>query len=331
MSMTHLVAVLALDHVYPFELGIPGRIFDAADAGYDTRVCSATGGPVTTNAGFSITSEHGPDLLERADTVIVPPIDPYRLSPTLARDVKAALDRVRPEARIASICTGGFFLAAAGLLEGRRATTHWECAPLFRSWFPEVELQENVLFVHDGRIHTSAGAAAGIDLCLDLVRRDHGGRVANAAARRCVVAPFREGGQAQFIDRPVPEIQDASTSPTRDWALAHLDTQLTVADLARHARVSDRTLERRFVEETGLAPRRWLTIQRVQRARELLEETDLPVEQIAAAVGYATVASLRHHLTRHLGAAPAAYRRAFHPDAPASSPKESTDHVHVDR
>lgn len=215
-------------------------------------------------------------------------------------------------ARIASICTGGFTLAAAGLLDGRVATTHWECAPLFRSWYPDVRLEENVLFVRDGRVHTSAGAAAGLDLCLDLVRADHGARVANAAARRCVVPAFREGGQAQFIDRPVPPSADASTAATREWALDHLATKLTVADLARHAHMSERTLVRRFTEETGLAPRRWLTRQRLNRARELLEETDLPVDEVAAAVGYATATSLRQHLTSQLGTVPSAYRRTFH-------------------
>lgn len=308
----HRVVVLAQEQVYPFELGIPARIFGAAGAGYEVRVCTPTGGPVTTNAGFSVTPSHGPEVIATADTFVVPPIDPWSLRRELAPEVRAALDLVPPEARIASICTGGFTLAASGLLDGRLATTHWECAPAFRSWYPAVRLEENVLFVRDGRVHTSAGAAAGLDLCLDLVRTDHGARVANAAARRCVVPAFREGGQAQYVDRPVPPSADASTAATREWALDNLAAKLTVASLARHAHMSERTLVRRFTEETGLAPRRWLTRQRLNRARELLEETDLPVEDVAAAVGYATATSLRQHLTSHLGTVPSAYRRTFH-------------------
>lgn len=312
-SGQHRVVVLAQDQVYPFELGIPSRVFGAAAEAYEVVVCTPTGGPVATNAGFSIVPDRGREAIASADTVIVAPVDPRSLRRDLDPDVAAALSLLRPGTRIASICTGGFTLAAAGLLQARRATTHWECAALFRSWYPEVELEDNVLFVHDDGIHTSAGAAAGIDLCLDLVRSDHGARVATAVARRCVVAPFREGGQAQFIDRPVPDPAGSTTAPTREWAMANLDVQLTVADLARHAHLSERTLERRFAEETGLAPRRWLTQQRLVRARELLETTDLPIEEVAATVGYATAASLRHHLSSRVGLLPAAYRRTFHP------------------
>jgi transcriptional regulator GlxA family with amidase domain len=199
------------------------------------------------------------------------------------------------------------------MLEGRRAATHWECSTLFQRWYPDVDLEENVLFVSDGRIHSSAGAAAGIDLCLDLIRTDHGARTASRAARRCVVAPFREGGQAQFIERPVPADSGMSTASTREWALENLGVQLTVADLAQHAHRSARTLERRFAEETGMAPRRWLTQQRLVRARELLETTELSIEEIATAVGYATATSLRNHLSSRIGLLPAAYRRTFHP------------------
>jgi len=303
--------VLAQEQAYPFELGIPSRVFLAAGDRYDVSICTATGAPVSTNAGFSITPDYGPDILASADTVIVTPADPYSLRREADPHVVAALARVRTDARIAAICTGGFVLAATGLLDGRRATTHWECAPLFREWYPQVALDENVLFVRDDRVHTSAGAAAGIDLCLDMVRADFGARVAGSAARRCVVAPFREGGQAQFIDRPVPDSPGSSTASLREWALRHLAQPLTVGDLARRANVSHRTLERRFLEEVGVSPRRWLTRQRLNRARELLEGTDLSIDEIAAAVGYATATSLRKHLVTHLGTLPSSYRRTF--------------------
>ncbi|KYH43658.1 GlxA family transcriptional regulator [Branchiibius sp. NY16-3462-2] len=312
MTAQHRVAVLAQDHVYPFELGIPARVFAAAEAGYEVLVCTPDGKPVVTNAGFRVTPDHGPEVLASADTVIVLPVDAYRLTRQLPPLVREALAMIPPGTRVVSICTGGFTLASAGLLTGRRVTTHWECAPLFRSWFPDVELQENVLFVHDGDIHTSAGAAAGIDLCLDLVRADHGARVASRAARRCVVSPFREGGQVQFIERPISDTRDTSTAPAREWALSHLNEKITVADLARLAHMSERTLVRRFTDETGVAPRRWLTLQRLARARELLEESELPIEVIATAVGYATATSLRNHLTAEVGLLPAAYRRTFH-------------------
>ncbi len=313
----HRVVVLAQEQAYAFELGIPSRIFGAVPEHYEVMLCTPHGGAVMTNAGFAVHPEHGPEMLATADTVVIPPIDPSAVRRELSPAVRDALALVRDDARIASICTGSFTLAAAGLLDGRRATTHWESTPHFRRLYPHIELEEDALFVSDGRIHSSAGAASGIDLCLDLIRSDHGAKTANMAARRCVVAPFREGGQAQFINRPVPDDAGMSTTATREWALQHLEVQLTVADLARHAHLSERTLERRFTEETGMAPRRWLTQQRLERARELLETTDLPIEEIATAVGYATATSLRNHLSSRIGVLPAAYRRTFHP-TPAS-------------
>jgi transcriptional regulator GlxA family with amidase domain len=319
---THRVVVLAQDMAYPFELGIPSRVFAAADAAYEVVLCTPHDGPVITNAGFSVVPDAGVDSIDTADTVIVAPVDAYSLQRRLSPEASAAIARIPDAARIASICTGGFTLAAAGLLDGRRATTHWECAPLFRAWYPHVDLEENVLFVADRRVHTSAGAAAGIDLCLDLVRSDHGAAVANSAARRCVVPPFREGGQAQFIDRPIPDGPGTSTAATREWALRHLDRQLTIQELARHASVSERTLERRFVAETGFAPRQWLTRQRLDRARDLLETTDRTIDEIAALVGYASATSLRAHLARRFGVGPGAYRRAFHPTGTTAPPKK---------
>ncbi|MET7312671.1 GlxA family transcriptional regulator [Streptomyces sp. NPDC005134] len=310
-SQPHRVAVLALDGAYPFELGIPARILGAADGHYEIVLASVDGRPVATNAGFSVTPQHGPDVLEWADTVIVAPVDPLRLTRELPKEVCAALARIKPGTRIASICTGGFVLAAAGLLDGRPVTTHWECAPLFRKWFPHIRLDEGVLFVDDGDLLTSAGAASGVDLCLHLIRTDHGAELANRAARRCVVPPFRDGGQAQYIERPIPDDPGTSTSATRQWALQRLNEPFTAPQLAQHAHMSLRTFARRFRDETGLPPRQWLIKQRLDRARHLLESSDMTVDQIAADVGFATAASLRQHLSAELGVSPLAYRRTF--------------------
>jgi transcriptional regulator GlxA family with amidase domain len=210
-----------------------------------------------------------------------------------------------------SICTGAFVLAAAGLLDDRPATTHWAYEEQFRAHFPRVKLDPDVLFVDDGDVLTSAGVAAGLDLCLHVVRNDHGSAVANRAARRCVVPPWRDGGQSQFIERPVPEVGDTSTAHTRAWALARLDQPLDLEQLARHAGLSVRTFTRRFREETGVSPGRWLAGQRVEHARRLLETTDLPIEAVAGRAGFGTAASLRQHLQATIGVAPAAYRRTF--------------------
>jgi len=212
---------------------------------------------------------------------------------------------------VMSICTGAFVLAAAGLLDDRPATTHWAHVERFRTRYPRVKLDPDVLFVDDGDILTSAGVAAGIDLCLHVIRRDHGSEVANRAARRCVVPPWRDGGQSQFIERPVPAAGDATTGPTRAWALDRLDQPLDLDTLAGHARMSLRTFTRRFREETGMSPGRWLVRQRVELARRLLEGTDLPIERVAAQAGFGTAASLRQHLHAAVGVAPAAYRRTF--------------------
>ncbi|MYS94599.1 MULTISPECIES: GlxA family transcriptional regulator [Streptomyces] len=305
------VVVLALDGVYPFELGIPSRILGAADGRYEVLTCSVDGGPVRTNADFGVTVEHGPEALATADTVVIAPVAPAHLADEVPGDVLAALALIRPGTRIVSICTGAFVLAAAGLLDGRRATTHWQVADHFRRMFPHVDLDPDVLFVDDHPILTSAGAASGVDVCLHLVRKDHGSRLANTVARRCVVPPFRDGGQAQYIEQPVPEQGAATTAATRAWALERLGEPLTLADLAGHARMSLRTFARRFHEEVGLSPGRWLIQQRVGRARHLLESSDLTVDQIAGRVGFATGASLRQHLNAAIGVTPQAYRRTF--------------------
>ncbi|MFE7899322.1 GlxA family transcriptional regulator [Streptomyces sp. NPDC057424] len=305
------VVVLALDGVYPFELGIPSRILGAADGRYEVLTCSVDGRPVHTNADFGVTVEHGPEALATAGTVVIAPVAPDRLTGEVSDEVLAALALIRPGARIVSICTGAFVLAAAGLLDGRRATTHWQVADHFRRLFPRVDLDPDVLFVDDHPFLTSAGAASGVDICLHLVRKDHGSHLANSVARRCVVPPFRDGGQAQYIEQPVPEQGAASTAATRAWALERLGEPLTLADLAGHARMSLRTFARRFHDEVGLSPGRWLIQQRVLRARHLLESSDLTVDQIAGRVGFATGASLRQHLNAAIGVSPQAYRRTF--------------------
>lgn len=305
------VVVLALDGVYPFELGMPSRILGAADGRYEVLTCTADGRPVRTEADFTVAVDHGPEILATAGTVVVAAVTPSRITAGLPAEVTAALALVPPTARLLSICTGAFVLAAAGLLDGRRATTHWQLTDVFRQMFPRVTLDPDVLFVHDGRILTSAGAASGVDVCLHLIREDHGSELANAVARRCVVPPFRDGGQAQYIEQPVPRTGAASTAATRAWALERLDEQLTLADLAAHAGMSLRTFARRFDDEVGLSPGRWLIQQRVTRARHLLESGDLPVDQIAGRVGFATGASLRRHLHAAIGVSPQAYRRTF--------------------
>ncbi|SFS37952.1 GlxA family transcriptional regulator [Saccharopolyspora flava] len=307
----HRVVVLALDGVYAFELGIPQRVFGSADDRYEIMTCTVDGAPVRSNADFMISVEHGPELLPTADTVIIPAFDVELISPEIPDPVMRALGMIRPGTRIVSICTGAFMLAAAGLLDGRPATTHWRLADDFRRMFPAVQLDPDVLFIEDGDVLTSAGAASGIDVCLHLVRSDHGSEVANQVARCCVVPPFRDGGQAQYIEQPVPDPGGQGTAATRAWALENLHRPLTVADLAEHARMSNRTFARRFRDEVGASPGRWLTHQRLARARQLLETTDLPIDQIAGQVGFATAASLRQHLHAAIGVAPLAYRRTF--------------------
>ena len=214
-----------------------------------------------------------------------------------------------------SICTGGYVLAAAGLLDGRPATTHWSSAEHFQRLFPSVKVDADVLFIDDGDVLTSAGVAAGIDLCLHIVRRDHGTAVANEVARRTVVPPHRDGGQAQYIQRPVPEAQMATTATARGWALRRLDEPIQLRDMAEQEAMSVRTFTRRFREEVGVSPGQWLTQQRVERARHLLESTDLSVDQVARDAGFRTAQSMRQHLQAVLGVAPTVYRRTFRAEA----------------
>jgi transcriptional regulator GlxA family with amidase domain len=317
-AMPHEVVVLALPHSMAFELGLPTTVLSGAvDAEgrplYRVRVATLDGGPIRTSAGFTVLPDHDAAVLATADTVVLPGVAFALAMPdgTLPADVVQALQAAAQRSRIVSICTGAFVLAAAGLLDGRRATTHWLYADRFRELYPQVDLDADVLFVDDGDVLTSAGNAAGIDLLLHLVRADHGSEVATRAARRSVVAAWRDGGQSQFIERPLPEPDGSGTADTRAWALTRLDAALTLEQLAAHASMSVRTFTRRFRQETGLSPQRWLVQQRVALARRLLESTDTPVERVATEAGFGTTASLRQHLHAAIGVAPLAYRRTF--------------------
>lgn len=316
----HRVVVLALDGVIPFELSIPVRIFGSArDADrsplYDVMTASLDGRLVRTDADFSVVVGHGPEALAGADTLVIPaargPITRACEEGHLPEQLAGALDVLPPGARLVSICTAAYVLGAAGRLDHRPATTHWRSADHFAHTFPLVRVDPNVLFVDDGDVLTSAGAAAGIDLALHIVRRDHGSDVANRVARACVVQPWRDGGQAQYIERPVPERSAATTGPTRAWAGDHLDRPLTVEELASHAGMSRRTFTRRFRDEVGTSPGQWLTGQRVELARHLLEATDLPVDHVATRAGFGSATSLRQHFGRVVGVAPITYRRRF--------------------
>jgi AraC family transcriptional regulator, transcriptional activator FtrA len=310
----HVVTVVVLPGAPIFELAVPCEVFgidrpELADPWYELRLCTVEPGPTRVAAGFSVDTEHGLEALADADTVIIPACkDVHASSPP------ALLDALREAhargARIAAICSGAFVLAAAGLLAGRRATTHWMHAPELSRRFPDVDLDPFVLYAQDGSIFTSAGTAAGLDLCIELVRQDHGAAVANMLARRIVVPPHRGGGQAQFVETPVPQAAD-SLAGVLDWALARLDQPLTLADLARAAHLSKRTLARRFEGAVGTTPMRWLLAQRVRRAQHLLEATDEPVERIAELAGFGSPANLRQHFSRATGVSPLSYRRTF--------------------
>lgn len=322
--MPHRVVVLALDGLLPFELGIPQRIFGLARASglpargpklYEVVTCSVRPpGPVRTDADFTITVEHGPEILATADTVVIPASyerGPVHTEGRLTDELVAAFAYIRPGTRMVSICTGSYVLAAAGYLDGRPATTHWSSADHFQELFPAVRVDPDVLFIDDGDVLTSAGVAAGIDLCLHIVRRDHGTAVANDVARRTVVPPHRDGGQAQYILRPVPDARFAGTTHARAWALGRLEHPILLRDMAQQESMSVRTFTRRFREEVGVSPVQWLTQQRVELARRLLESTDLSIDQVARDAGFGTPTSLRQHLQAALGVSPTVYRRTF--------------------
>ncbi|TPW76794.1 GlxA family transcriptional regulator [Schumannella sp. 10F1B-5-1] len=308
----HRVAVLVLDGAKPLDVGIPTQVFaNRTSMPYEVRVCGRAAGTVSGGDGLDYAVAHGLEVFDWADTIFVPGYRrPADADPPA--DIVAALGRAHERGRrIAAISTGAFALAAAGLLDGRRATTHWHYTTVLRERYPGIDVDEDVLFVDEGSVLTSAGAASGIDLCLHLVRRDHGVALANRVARRLVSAPHRSGGQAQYIERSVPERDADGFAATREWALRHLDEPLTLDDLARHAAVSARTFSRRFVDGTGYTPMQWVLRARVDAARELLESSDLPIGQVAARVGLGTDSGLRWHFQRILGVSPLAYRRMF--------------------
>ncbi|MGC5246924.1 GlxA family transcriptional regulator [Gordonia sp. DT219] len=314
----HRVAVLLVAPVVGFDATIPPLLFgnacdDAGRALYEVTTVAVDGHSVPTTTAYRIVAESGSEALAAADTVIVPGTteEHCRRSGTLTDRLRQVLSEIRPDARIVSICTGAFLVAAAGHLHGLRATTHWRYAGDFRRLFPDVDLDESVLYVDEGNVLTSAGLAAGIDLCLHIIRRDHGAAVANRVARHCVVPPWRDGGQGQFIERGVPDDTGSATAATQHWALAHLDEPLTVERLAAHAHLSTRTFIRRFGQETGMAPGSWLRDRRLDLARELLETTEASVDEIAERSGLGSGDNLRHHLRTELGITPSAYRKTF--------------------
>ncbi|MWA05565.1 helix-turn-helix domain-containing protein [Actinomadura sp. LD22] len=305
----HRIALLALDDVMPLDLAIPAQIFGSRpETSYETTVCGL-GTKVDTTGGFTVLPEADLERVRAADTVIVPGAEPPGRPPEAVLAVLAeAHERGK---RMVSICTGAFALAAAGVLDGVRATTHWQYIDDLERAFPAVSVERDVLYIDEGNVLTSAGVCCGIDLCLHIVRRDHGAAVANRVARGLVAAPHREGGQAQYVPAPVPAAGDASLSGTRAWALRRLGEPITLRELARHAGLSQRTLMRRFTEETGTTPLQWLLNARLGRARELLETTDQPVARVARECGLGTAANLRLHFRRALDTTPTAYRRTF--------------------
>jgi AraC family transcriptional activator FtrA len=313
MADSHRVVAVVLDGVLILDLAAPAQFFGHLGAPrYEFALAAAEPGPVRTSSGFKVMVDRGARTIAKADTVIVPGYNRTDRRPPDA--VLNALRRAAKNgARVMSICTGAFALAHAGLLDGRRATTHWDDAGSLAAQFPSVEVDPDVLFVDEGEVLTSAGVAAGLDLCLHVVRSDHGADVAAAFARRTVIAPHRDGGQAQFIELPTPPAIETSAdlTATRAWALERLNQPLDVATLAHHAMVSPRTFARRFRAETGTTPHRWLLGQRVLEARRLLESTDIPIEDVASACGFGSAASLRAHFREHVGTSPTAYRQTF--------------------
>ncbi|MFC9058597.1 GlxA family transcriptional regulator [Streptomyces sp. NPDC057074] len=313
MSLHRVVALLTPPQS-PFELACSFEVFGIAppDAPprYEFRVCAERPGLLATGAGYTMLIDEGLSALREADTVVVPGRQPP--DAPVSPDVVAALRAAhRRGARIAAICTGAFVLARAGLLDGRRATTHWRSAARFAASFPEVHVDPEVLFVDHGDVATSAGTGAGVDLCLHLVRSDHGAAYAAGIARRMVLPPHREGSQLQYAAQPAPARTDDSLAPLLEWATSRLGTRLTLDHFADRAGLSSRTLARRFAEQLGTSPGQWLLGQRLDAARILLEQTDLPVEAIASQVGLASAVNLRRRFRTQFGTTPGAYRRTF--------------------
>jgi transcriptional regulator GlxA family with amidase domain len=308
------VAAVVGNDVAVFELGVVSEVFGldrTADGlpAFDFAVCAIEPPPLRTSAGFLIDTPYRLDRLEIADLVAVPAWNPVDkpVPEVLCQALRRAVAR---GARVMSVCSGAFALAAAGLLDGRRATTHWRYTERLRACYPAVEVDANVLYVDDDPVLTSAGTAAGIDLCLHLVRKEFGAEVANALARRMVVPPHRDGGQAQYVERPVPGVRDG-LAPVLDWAREHLHEEQTVEGLARRANMSARSFARHFQAMVGTTPYRWLLDQRITAAQDLLERSRLPIEEVAARCGFTTAAAFRQQFARRVGTSPHRYREQF--------------------
>ncbi len=316
-SMLRNVAVVVLDGFTAFEFGVLCEVFgtDRTDDGlpaYDFSLVAGEPGPIRSEHGFTIAVPFNLEKLARADLIAVGAVSGQRLSrpfpePLLAA-LRAAADR---GARVLSVCTGAFVLGAAGLLDDRRCTTHWRHAGHLARLYPAAKIDPDVLYVDDGPVITSAGTAAGIDACLYLIRREQGSRVANAIARRMVVPPHRDGGQAQYVERPLPASECDTMQDVLDWLGGNLAEPVTVEQMAARAIMSPRTFARRFVAETGTTPQRWLTGQRILLAQQLLEETDDTVDEVAALAGFGNATALRHHFRVWRSTTPLAYRRVF--------------------
>lgn len=325
-----IVAVLAPDSVLGFEVMLPGMVFGAANTvsgeeHYDIRI-------VTIGGTAAAASEHGAvrlvtdwdlDSLADADTVVVPGQAEFRCEPS-AVVRHALLDAAARGARLASVCVGAFTLAATGLLDGQRATTHWEHAAELARRHPLVDVDASVLFIDNGAVLTSAGAAAGLDLCLHMVRRDLGAKVAADTARQIVMPPQRDGGQAQFIAHTDPDSPDSSLQPVLDWMQVNLHRPLTLDDIAAHGAISVRSLNRRFRAEIGTTPLQWLLRARVHRAQQLLETTHLSIDRIAEEAGFGAATTLRYHFARLTRTSPQAYRNSFHHSGRSSRLGERT-------
>ncbi|MDQ0014612.1 transcriptional regulator GlxA family with amidase domain [Variovorax boronicumulans] len=313
---TETIAVVAFDGISPFHLSVPCMVFgeDRTETGaprFRMRVCAPEPGPLQTNAGFELVVPHGLEAIRRAQIVVVPSWrdDGRPAPPALIRALQAAHRR---GATVVGLCLGAFVLAEAGLLDGRPATTHWNLAATFAKQYPKVSLQPEVLYVDDGDVLTSAGTAAGIDCCLHLLRVRYGAETANRAARRMVVAPHRQGGQAQYIQQPVPATAERDRlAPLLEWLGKHLDVPHELDNLARRALMSRRTFTRRFRESTGTTVGQWIQNQRLALAQRLLETTDHPVERVATGAGFGSAVSLRKHFTSAFKVSPTVYRRQF--------------------
>lgn len=317
----HTVAILAYDGMTGFESGLAAEIFGMADlpgrfsagaapTGYTVQLCSEQP-EIRMLGGAMVHTSYGLDDLAAADTVLIPSVRDVEQAPSdgLLEAIRAADDR---GARLVSICSGAFALAAAGVLDGRPATTHWIYADLLARRYPAIEVDPTPLYVDSGRVLTSAGCAAGLDLCLHIVRSDHGVQVANDVARRLVVSPHRAGGQAQYIDTPVPEpTVDGRIAAGMAWALEHLDRPITLDELAERSALSRRSYLRQFAKATGTTPIKWLIEQRIQASLALLESSDLGIEQIAARVGFESPVTFRHHFVRQMHTTPSEYRSCF--------------------